>query len=283
MHNLTMPGVAGLDGSRTYTARGGHRRRSRPGHPPEAHRPGRRASPFDRAHGAAPAGLGVTRPPGLRHTRCTPSRHGTERGGPDLARGATVRPPPRTTPGRGAALAVDGDATTRWAVSAADRHAPTAGWPWTSASRAPCDRVTLRWETAAGRATWYRARPTARWTDLADCPPPALASTGGWLDVDGRAGLVVRGGPTRSRCTGTRSARRGTARARCWWRALPSVHRRAGGTRPPAYAHDRGRPGAGGGHGRAPQPVQPVGPAVRTPVSLVQESRHRRSTRASKW
>ncbi|NDZ82174.1 discoidin domain-containing protein, partial [Streptomyces sp. SID10853] len=56
------------------------------------------------------------------------------------------------------------------------------------------NRVTLRWEAAAGRA--YTVQGSAdgqHWTDLARYPHPDLTSGGGWLCVDGRAGLVVRG------------------------------------------------------------------------------------------
>ena len=55
--------------------------------------------------------------------------------------------------------------------------------------------MTLRWEAAAGRA--YRIQGSVdgqQWTDLGAWPRPDLTSRGGWLDVDGRAGLLVRGG-----------------------------------------------------------------------------------------
>ncbi|CAM5512672.1 MULTISPECIES: discoidin domain-containing protein [Streptomyces] len=55
------------------------------------------------------------------------------------------------------------------------------------------DRLTLRWEAAAGRA--YTVQGSAdgqEWTDLASWPVPDVTSRGGRLDVDGRAGFVVR-------------------------------------------------------------------------------------------
>ncbi|MFJ8503474.1 discoidin domain-containing protein [Streptomyces avermitilis] len=98
-------------------------------------------------------------------------------------------------PGKEPALAVDGDATSRWAVSRADRPRADSWIAVDLGASRDVDRVTLRWEAAAGRA--YRIEGSAdgqQWTELGAWPRPDLTSRGGWLDIDGRAGLLVRGG-----------------------------------------------------------------------------------------
>ncbi len=56
------------------------------------------------------------------------------------------------------------------------------------------DRVRLSWEAAAGRKYRIETSPDGlTWTPVATYPVPALRSTGGRLDVDGRAGIVVSG------------------------------------------------------------------------------------------
>ncbi|NKI42856.1 discoidin domain-containing protein [Streptomyces physcomitrii] len=191
VHNLTMPGVAGLDGRRTYRfaegtaavdaqdASGG---------------PAGRVDEvvFDRATVRHLRILGVRPDPAYGYSLfAVEARDGA--GGEDLARGheATAS---SYAPGRGPELAVDGDGATRWAVSAADRPRADSWLAVDLGAARALDRVTLRWESAAGRA--YRVQGSddnEHWTDLASGPAPALRSTGGWLDVDGRAGLVQRG------------------------------------------------------------------------------------------
>ena len=193
--NLTMPGVAGLDGSRTYTAAEGaaivaaqdsRQRRRRP-RPPrrQPHLPPRLLPPRPDAgrHRPPAVRLLALRPRGprrRRRRRPRPGRHRhrvlrRHRQGPADWRSTATR-------------------TTRWAVAVAERTRRTAGSPSTSVADRSFDRVTLRWETAAGSA--YRVQGSAdgqTWTDLVRFPEADLTSTGGWLSVDGRAGLVVRG------------------------------------------------------------------------------------------
>ncbi|MGW4235717.1 discoidin domain-containing protein [Streptomyces sp. NPDC004749] len=193
VHNLTMPGMPGLDGARTYRFEEG-----------EATVRARDTST------GTPAGrvddLGFT-PTTVRHVRMLgvrpdPSygyslyafevRDGTQ--GEDLARGGSATASSADA-GRGAPLAVDGDGTTRWAVSRADRPRADSWLAVDLGVERRIDRVTLRWESAAGRA--YRVQGSADgrdWKDLATGPRPAVSSRGGWLDVAGRAGLVVRDG-----------------------------------------------------------------------------------------
>ncbi|MFJ5292626.1 discoidin domain-containing protein [Streptomyces sp. NPDC088348] len=193
VRNLTMPGIPGLDGSRTYTAADG-------------------AATVPARDGAGPtAATGRTDELALearefRYVRMQGSTPDPAYGyslyafeirdgaaGTDLAKGATATASSEDT-GRAAALAVDGDDTTRWAVSRADRTRADSSLTVDLGAERRFDRVTLRWEAAAGRAYTVRGSSDGRnWTDLARYPRPDLTSTGGWLCVDGRAGLVVRG------------------------------------------------------------------------------------------
>ncbi|MFD4574492.1 discoidin domain-containing protein [Streptomyces sp. NPDC058417] len=193
VHNLTMPGMPGLDGERTYRFAEG--------------RASVRAT--DRQEDA-PAGrvddLVLART-SVRHVRMLGVRphpvYGYSlfsfevrdgSGGSDLARGGTATASSADA-GRGAALAVDGDGGTRWAVSRGDRGRADSWLAVDLGAERSVDRVTLRWESAAGRA--YRVQGSAdgrTWRDLATGPRPAVRTAGGWLDVEGRAGLVVRGG-----------------------------------------------------------------------------------------
>ncbi|WUJ32971.1 discoidin domain-containing protein [Streptomyces sp. NBC_00388] len=193
VRNLTMPGIPGLDGSRTYTAAGG-------------------AVTVPARDGAAPAASsartdelaleatafryvrmqGITPDPAYGYSLYAMEvRDGAS--GADLARGATATASSEDT-GKEAALAVDGDTTTRWAVSRADRTRADSRLTVDLGAERRFDRVTLRWESAAGRAYTVQGSSDGQvWTDLAHYPRPDLTSTGGWLCVDGRAGLVVRG------------------------------------------------------------------------------------------
>ncbi len=194
VHNLTMPGVAGLDGSRTYRyAEGETTVRAQ-----------------DSGTGAAPTAERTDRvefaPTTVRHLRMLGVRpdpaYGyslysfearTDAGAPDLARGKAATASSADT-GRGAGFAVDGDTATRWAVSKAERPRADSWLAVDLGSAQEVAEVTLRWESAAGRG--YRVQGSQNgtdWTDLAVWPKPDASSQGGWLDIDGRAGLVVRG------------------------------------------------------------------------------------------
>ncbi|MEV0774285.1 discoidin domain-containing protein [Streptomyces sp. NPDC050428] len=196
VHNFTMPGVAGLDGGRTYTAAEGAAT--------VAAQDSGTAAPAPAAGGRTDE-LTLTRA-SFRHLRvqgiipdprygyslyAIEVRDGT--GGQDLARGTTATAS-SSDAGKGAALAVDGDLTTRWAVSVADRARADSWIGLDFGQEREFDRVTLRWETAAGRAYALQGSADGKtWTDLARHPEADLTSTRGWISVDGRAGLVVRG------------------------------------------------------------------------------------------
>ncbi|MFG3366889.1 discoidin domain-containing protein [Streptomyces sp. NPDC090032] len=193
VHNLTMPGVAGLDGSRAYRFEEGE--------------VSVRAQDADTSTVAAARvdEVGFSRTT-ARHIRMLGVRPDPTYGyslyafevrdgadGSDLARGGTA-----TTssydPGKGPELALDGDPATRWAVAKAERPRTDSWLALDLGAAHEVDRVTLRWEAAAGRA--YRIQGSAdgqHWEDLAVWPVPEVSSRGGWLDIDGRAGLVVRG------------------------------------------------------------------------------------------
>ncbi|MFD5073985.1 discoidin domain-containing protein [Streptomyces sp. NPDC058371] len=195
VRNLNMPGMPGLDGTRTYRSAEGTT--VVPAAAGTATPGGPRVDEltFPRGQFSRLRMLGVRPDPSYGYSLYAfEIRDGAS--GSDLARGAgTTASASSFDPGREAALAVDGDGSTRWAVSRADR--PRAdSWIAVDLGEAQyVDRVTLRWEAAAGRA--YRLQGSAdgqEWTDLAAWPRPDLTSRGGWLDIDGRAGLVVRGG-----------------------------------------------------------------------------------------
>ncbi|WP_338693058.1 discoidin domain-containing protein [Streptomyces sp. Q6] len=192
IHNLTMPGMAGLGGSRTYRCAEGE--------------VSVRAKDLSPASGAARVDDITFTPTTVRHVRMLGVRPDPSYGyslyavevrdgadGTDLARGAAATASSYDT-GKAPGLAVDGDAASRWAVSKAQRQRADSWWAVDLGAAHEIDRVTLRWEAAAGRA--YRVQGSADgtdWVDLAAWPTPAVSSRGGWLDVDGRAGFVVRG------------------------------------------------------------------------------------------
>ncbi|NGO69620.1 discoidin domain-containing protein, partial [Streptomyces boncukensis] len=194
VHNLTMPGVAGLDGSRTYRFAEGSAEVPAQDAASRGEAAGRTDElTFGRATVRHLRMLGVQPDPAYGYSLfAVEARDGD--GGPDLARGRAATASSHT-PGMGPGMAVDGAADTRWAVSKEDRRRADSWWAVDLGAAHALDRVTLRWEAAAARV--YRLQGSSdgeRWTDLATGPEPAVRSRGGWLDIDGRAGLVVRGG-----------------------------------------------------------------------------------------
>ncbi|MFJ8825136.1 discoidin domain-containing protein [Streptomyces sp. NPDC102467] len=194
VHNLTMPGVAGLDGARSYRFEEGQ----------VSVRAKDTATPVPTTGRVDELTFTATE---VRHVRMLGVRPDPTYGyslyafevrggadGTDPARGRAATASSADS-GKGPALAVDGDAASRWAVAKAERARADSWWAVDLGSAQEIDGVTLRWEAAAGRA--YRVQGSAdgeHWNDLAAWPTPAVSSRGGWLDIDGRAGLVVRGG-----------------------------------------------------------------------------------------
>lgn len=192
VHNLTMPGMPGLNGSRTYRfAEGSATVTAQDAASPTAGRVDE--STFPPVTVRHIRMLGVRPDPEYGYSLyAVEARDGA--GTPDLARDG-VATASSHAPGREPERAVDGDATTRWAVSRDERQRADSWWAVDLGAAHRLDRVTLRWEEAAGRV--YRVQGSSdgdQWTDLVTGPEPAVRSSGGWLDIDGRAGLVVRGG-----------------------------------------------------------------------------------------
>ncbi|MFJ8025556.1 discoidin domain-containing protein [Streptomyces sp. NPDC096311] len=192
VYNLTMPGMPGLTGTRTYRfAEGSH----------------------TVAAADSDGGTTVSRVDRLTFTR-TQVRYLRMRGvqgdpaygysiyefeardgadGTDLAQGA-IATASSSDSGMGPSLAVDGSITTRWAVSRGGRKRADSWLEVDLGADQAVDRVTIRWEAAAGRKYLVQGSTDGQtWADLVSWPTPDLSSGGGWLDVDGRAGLVVRG------------------------------------------------------------------------------------------
>jgi hypothetical protein len=194
VQNLTMPGVAGLDGSRTYTAAEGHASVASQDSGNAGVGPGPRVDTvtFPRATWRHVRMQGIAGHPQYGYSLYALEVRDGE-GVADLAQGSAATGSSADT-GKGPELAVDGNGTTRWAVAVAQRTQPDSWLAVDLGADRSFDRVTLRWETAAGSA--YRVQGSAdgqTWTDLVRFPEADLTSTGGWLSVDGRAGLVVRG------------------------------------------------------------------------------------------
>ncbi|MFE2054193.1 discoidin domain-containing protein [Streptomyces sp. NPDC059446] len=194
LHNLTMPGLAGLDGRRTYTAAEGSARVDSADSGTTAVGPGPRVDtlPLPRSSHRFVRMQGISGHPQYGYSLFTFSvRDGAE--GPDLARGR-VATASSATSGKEAERAVDGDDTSRWAVAVGERNRQDSWLTVDLGSVTAFDHVTLAWESAA--ASVYRVEGSddgETWTELIRFPEPDLTSRGGWLSVDGRAGLVVRG------------------------------------------------------------------------------------------
>ncbi|MBD2835271.1 discoidin domain-containing protein [Streptomyces pratensis] len=282
VHNLTMPGVAGLDGSRTYRfAEGSAKVASRDSSGGSTGRVDE--LPFDRATVRHLRVLGVTPDPAYGYSLfAVEARDGAA--GPDLARGGRATAS-SYTPGRGPELAVDGDDTTRWAVSTADRPRPDSWLAVDLGSRAPWTGSPCAGRARQAAATWYRARTTASGGRTWPTAPPrrCAAPAAGWTSTAGPAWWCAADA-ARSRCTGTRSCPRRTTRARCWWRATAECP-------PPSWRHSpaglRPRPGTTGCRRRSRTGTSACSTcrtgrcAPRSPWS--RRAVTGRSTRASKW
>lgn len=177
VHNLAMPGMPGLIGSRTYTGAAG------------------------RAVVKAREGFRVDElsfpAVSARHVRMVGVQpHPTYGYSLFDFEVADSRGKPTTAssfdPGYDPARATDGDPATRWAVARSERGRADSWLAVDLGSATTITDVRLRWETAAAGA--YRIETSTdgtAWTAVASYPRPDL-STPGWLDVDGRAGFVAR-------------------------------------------------------------------------------------------
>ncbi|MBN6038397.1 discoidin domain-containing protein [Amycolatopsis sp. 195334CR] len=192
VYNLDMPGMPGLTGSRTYRTAEGSVTVPVPPAPPAGGRTDEVSFPAVTARYVRM--LGVLPDPAYGYSLWSfEVRDGA--GGTDLARTGTASAS-SFTPGREAKYAIDGSATTRWAVSTVDRPRADSWLAVDLGSAVEFDRVKIAWEAAAGRRYRVETSPDGlSWTTAATHPLPAVSTTGGWLDVDGRAGFAVSGSP----------------------------------------------------------------------------------------
>ncbi|MFC7534621.1 discoidin domain-containing protein [Actinoplanes sp. GCM10030250] len=184
LFNLTMPGVPGLDGDRTFTGAGGTVTPSaglgdggtdRITFVPRTIR-------FVRFSGVSAAGQYGYSLFGLQVFDAA----GTDRA---LGRAVTAS---SADPAYPAANAVDGNSGTRWAVAREERGRADSWLAVDLGSAVQVTGVTLTWETAY--ATAYLVQTSTdgtTWTTAATAP--ATATLGAWADIDGRAGLVAHG------------------------------------------------------------------------------------------
>ncbi|WP_407560035.1 discoidin domain-containing protein [Streptomyces sp. 184] len=204
LHALAMPGVRGLDGDRTFHGTGGA---------------------VTLAPGGGDGGVDEVRFPAVaaRHVRILGVRPATQYGyslwhieayapgtdpgtdpgaGTDLARGRPVTAS-SADPAYPARHATDGDPATRWAVARAERPRADSWLAVDLGAEHRVDRVRLGWEAAYGAE--YRVQVSAdgaAWHDAA-AVPATHGFTGNWVNVDDRAGFVVRGGGHPIRVTAT--------------------------------------------------------------------------------
>ncbi|MFS8098919.1 discoidin domain-containing protein [Lentzea alba] len=181
VHNIAMPGMPGLTGSRTYTGAAGR-----------ATVRAREQFRVDELTFATTTARHV-RMVGVRpHPTYGYSLFDFEVGG-GLARGKPTTASSFDT-GMEPVKATDDDPATRWAVARAERGRADSWLAVDLGAATAFSRVRLRWETAAAGAYRIETSPDGvTWTAVAEHPRPDL-STRGWLDVDGRAGFVARAG-----------------------------------------------------------------------------------------
>lgn len=195
LFNLTMAGMPGLDGDRTFSGASGSFTL------PAGH-------PSGEGLGDGSRDVVTFAPSDVRYVRMRGDRPANQYGysiwtfavresadGPDLALG---RPASASSgyPGYPPGLATDGNPRTRWAVSR-DGRADSNSWLAVDLGAVHrIDRVEIDWETAYGME--YRIQGSVdgqTWQDLrvVTPTPPGLPVGGNWLNVDDRAGFVVRG------------------------------------------------------------------------------------------
>jgi F5/8 type C domain len=190
VENLAMPGVRGLDGDRDFHTAAGLLKL--------------------RAVGAnGDGGRDEVRFPatGARHVRMQGIAAGTQFGysiyglavhgdGADLAAGRPTTASSFFGVGFEPRRATDGDPATRWAVSRDER---TRGDAWLAVdlgAERTVDRVVIDWQARDAFASAYRIQVSAdgsSWETVATVPETHdIASS--WVNIDERAGFVVRGG-----------------------------------------------------------------------------------------
>ncbi|WP_433220892.1 discoidin domain-containing protein [Dactylosporangium sp. CS-047395] len=185
LFNLTMPGVPGLDGNRSFTG------------------PSGTVTPQT---GVGDGGTDRLTFPArsARHVRFLGRSAATQYGysmyafeavdtaGTDRARGRTVTVS-SADPAYPAANAVDGNAATRWAVAREERGRADSWLAVDLGATVQLTGVTITWEVAY--ATAYLVQTStdgSTWTTAAAAP--GTVTLGTWAGIDGRAGIVAHGG-----------------------------------------------------------------------------------------
>lgn len=199
-YNMTMPGIPGLDGNRTFYGADGSFTLA----------PGDVTPPDGSGVGDGYQDLVTFPTANVRYVRMYGLRAGTQygyslysletrngQGGKDLAQGQPTTAS-SAYPGYPPSNATDGIATTRWANSIAGRSNPNGWLTVDLGSSQQIDRTTLQWQEQAAYGASYEIQGSTdgtQWTTLAsvEATVPGRAVSGNWLNIDNRAGFVVRG------------------------------------------------------------------------------------------
>ena len=185
--NLDMPGIPGLTGTRRYAGADG----------------AVELGQDDAANGGAVSLTFAT--VSARYLRFVGARPATQYGysiyelsvyGPAADTDLAVGKPTTAssfTPAYPPGDATDGDSSTRWAVAVADRGVADSWLQVDLGSQTELDRVGIVWEAAYGAAYAIQTSVDATTWTTAVAVPRTHTFGGNWLNVDGRAGFVVRG------------------------------------------------------------------------------------------
>lgn len=193
LHNLTMPGVRGLDGSRTFvTADGTVDAKAADSQGPLPGGVARR-DVLD-LPGAVTARhvrmLGVTPDPTYGYSIVSFEVRSNSDGA-DLAVGRPTTASSFDT-GREPTFATDAKSSTRWAVSRGDRLRADSWLSVDLGTPTEINQVSIDWEASAGRGYLLQTSDDAStWTTRATYPKVLRSSN--WVGIDDRVGFLVRG------------------------------------------------------------------------------------------
>jgi hypothetical protein len=185
--NLAMPGIAGLNGTRTYTGAGGAVTVAAG----EVGAGGTNDLTFPAVSARYVRMLGVRPATGFGYSIFEMRVFATG-GTTDLAVGRPTTAS-SATPAFPPANATDGDPTTRWAVAVADRAVDDSWLQVDLGAVASVGRVTIVWEAAFAAAFAVQSSVDGSTWRTAATVPATHTVGGDWVNVDGRAGFVVRG------------------------------------------------------------------------------------------
>ncbi|MBL7253116.1 discoidin domain-containing protein [Paractinoplanes lichenicola] len=184
LFNLSMPGVPGLDGNRSFTGSAGT----------VTPAPGLGDGGTDKVTFAARAARHVRflgRSASGQYGYSLFGLQAFDTGGTDRALGRTVTAS-SADPTYPAANAVDGNATTRWAVAREERGRADSWLAVDLGATVQLTGVTLTWEAA--HATSYLVQTSLDGTTWSTAvAAPSTSNLGAWAVIDGRAGLVAHG------------------------------------------------------------------------------------------